>query len=256
MNDHDIKGIRVISVADAHQLGTLERAFLDLAERKVVGFGYHASGGFLKPESNPLIDTTDIQSFSQDVLTLANEAMVRGEKTAARYADLVDLSRLHGEKVVTEDGRSLGAIHAVEFDEHNYKLTGVEVSAGHFEKNTVIAADDIVTIGSDVTVVRNSVAERAHAPVPDAPAVPFDGSDQTSQATPFREQTIEIPISGEHLDLRRQIERNEDVAITKEAVERDQTITETVQHEEVRVEPTMNEDAVAEEARESTKRTP
>jgi|GEM_PF-1833814 len=256
MNDHDIKGIRVISVSDADQLGTLERAFLDPAERMIVGFSYHASGGFLKPESNPLIDTGDIQSFSQDVLTLANKAMVRGEKTTSRYAELVDLNRLHGEKVVTEDGRALGAIHAVEFDEHSYKLTGVEVSAGHFEKNTVIAAGDIVTIGTDVTVVRNSVVEQTHAPVPDAPAVPFDGGDQTGTATPFQEQTIEIPISGEHLDLRLQIERREDVAITKEAVERDQTITETVQHEEVIVEPTMNEDAVAEEARESTKRTP
>ena len=256
MNDHDIKGIRVISVADAHQLGTLERAFLDPAERKVVGFGYHASGGFLKPESNPLIDTTDIQSFSTDVLTLANEAMVRGERTTARYAQLIDLSRLHGEKIVTEDGRSLGSIHAVEFDEHSYKLTGVTVSAGHFESNTVIAADDIVTIGTDVTVVRNTVAERQHAPTPDAPSVPFDAGDQTGTATPFQEQTIEIPISGEHLDLRREIERNEDVAITKEAVERDQSVTETVQREEVIVEPTMNEDAVAEEARESTKRTP
>jgi len=256
MNDHDIKGIKVISVSDADQLGTLERAFVDVAARKVVGFGFHKSGGFLRAESNPLIDTADIQSFGEDVLTLANPAMVRGEQTTARYAELVDLARLHGERVVTEAGQAIGTIKTVEFDEHSYRLTGIEVGAGYFEQDRLIAIEDVVTIGVDVTVIRDSVVAAAHEPVPDAPSMPLDAVGDTEHATAFQEQTIEIPISGERLEIERSIEETEEVAITKEAVERDQSVTETVQHEEVLVEAEMDPNAAAEEAHEVKPRMP
>lgn len=256
MNDKQLKGIPVINVADAEQLGTVERAYLDPEARRIVGFSFHQSGGFLQPESAPLLDTSDVQSFGPDVLTLANPAMIRGKDTAARYADLLDVQRLHGREVFTEDGQELGKIDSVEFDEHSYRLTGFELGTGFFDNPQPIVVDDIVTLGAEVIVVRNTVVERRHEPIPDAPTTSLDAEVDHETTRAFEEQTIELPISGETMEIIRTIEEREEVAITKEAIERDEVITETVQREEVHFEADMDDDAAREQDREKGKRQP
>lgn len=256
MNDKQIKGIPVISVADAEQLGTVERAYLDPELRRIVGFSFHQAGGFLQPESAPLVDTSDIQSFGPDVLTLANPAMIRGKETADRYGELMDVDRLHGRQVFTEDGQDLGKIDSVEFDEHSYRLTGFELGSGFFDSPQPVVVDDIVTIGPEVIVVRNTVVERRHAEIPDSPSEPLEAHADHDTTGAFEEQTIEVPISGETLNISRTIEEREEVAITKEAVEREETITETVQHEEVHFDAEMDDDAARDQEREKGKRRP
>lgn len=256
MNDKQLKGIPVISVADAEQLGTVERAYLDPESRQIVGFSFHQSGGFLQPESAPLVDTSDIQSFGPDVLTLANPAMIRGKDTAARYADLMDVDRLHGRQVFTEDGQELGKIDSIEFDEHSYRLTGFELGTGFFDNPQPVLVDDIVTIGAEVIVVRNTVVERRHEAIPDAPTTSLDAQGDHETTGAFEEQTIELPISGEKMEITHAIEEREEVAITKEAVERHERITEAVQHEEVHFNPDMDADAAREQDREKGKRRP
>jgi uncharacterized protein YrrD len=256
VNDKQLKGIPVISVADAEQLGTVERAYLDPESRQIVGFSFHQSGGFLQPESAPLVDTSDIQSFGPDVLTLANPAMIRGKDTAARYADLMDVDRLHGRQVFTEDGQELGKIDSIEFDEHSYRLTGFELGTGFFDNPQPVLVDDIVTIGAEVIVVRNTVVERRHEAIPDAPTTSLDAQGDHETTGAFEEQTIELPISGEKMEITHAIEEREEVAITKEAVERHERITEAVQHEEVHFNPDMDADAAREQDREKGKRRP
>ena len=256
MNDKQLKGIPVISVSDAEQLGTVERAYLDPEARRIVGFSFHQAGGFLQPESAPLLDTSDIQSFGADVLTLANPAMIRGKETANRYAELMDVDRLHGRQVFTEDGQDLGKIDSVEFDEQSYRLTGFELGSGFFDNPRPVLVDDIVTIGPEVIVVRNTVVEQRHAEIPDAPTAPLDAHADHDTTGAFQEQTIELPISGETLEVNRSVSEREEVAITKEAVERDETITETVQREEVHFDAEMDDGAAREQEREKGKRQP
>lgn len=256
VNDKQLKGIPVISVADAEQLGTIERAYLDAETRRIVGFSFHQSGGFLQPESAPLLDTSDIQSFGVDVLTIANPAMIRGADTAARYADLIDVDRLHGRQVFTEDGQDLGKIDSIEFDEHSYRLTGFEIGTGFFENPRPVLVDDIVTIGPEIIVVKNSVAAHRPANLPDAPTAPLEAHADHETLGAFEEQTIELPIRGEALTVTRSVDEIEEVAITKEAVEREETVSETVQREEIHFEATMDEDAAAEQQREKGRRRP
>lgn len=256
MNDKQLRGIPVISVADADQLGTVERAFLDPEARRIVGFSFHQSGGFLQPESAPLLDTSDIQSFGPDVLTIANPAMIRGKDTAARYAELIDVERLHGRQVFTEDGQDVGKIDSVEFDERSYRLTGFEIGTGFFENPRPVLVDDIVTIGPEIIVVKNNVVEHQATKLPDAPTAPLNARADHETSGAFEEQIIEIPIGGEVLNVVRSVDEIEEVAIVKEAVEREETITETVQHEEVHFEASMDDDAAAEQQREKGKRRP
>ena len=47
MNSKDIRGLKVISIADGTQIGTIDQVYLDLAAKQVVGFSItHGRGPF------------------------------------------------------------------------------------------------------------------------------------------------------------------------------------------------------------------
>ena len=176
MNSRDVKGLPAINVADGSQVGIVERAFLDPAEKRLVGFAIDTGAGFLSPESGLLADTIEVRSLGPGALTLTTPSP-RGGQTSARYGRLVDLETLHGREVVTDGGIALGRVGSSAIDERTFTLSAIEVSAGSFRRPMAIPVGQVVSIGPDVLVVADAVctAEPEAASAADSAGKPVTG---------------------------------------------------------------------------------
>jgi len=155
MNSRDIRGLKVISIADGTQVGTIDQVYLDLAAKQVVGFSItHGLGPFGGARDNaPTVAASGVHSLGPDALTLSDVAAAHAAWVDAAYGPLESLDALVGRKVVTEGGTDVGTVAAVEFDERTFAITAVEVSPGLFQTKTHIPLDQLVRFGPDVLVV-------------------------------------------------------------------------------------------------------
>ena len=62
--------------------------------------------------------------------------------------------------------------------------------------------------------------------------------DATGDADAFKEGTIEVPLTGEEVDVQKDVRVTEEIEIEKDAVQRTEQVAGTVRHEEVRVDET------------------
>lgn len=159
MNSKHVRGVAVVSIADGAKIGTIDRAFLDPATRRIVGFSLGSGGGLLSGGGEPAmtIDVNEIHSLGPDAITVDSAAAARGAETSAAAASLVDLEDLTKRKVLTEGGTLVGNLVSVDFDERSFQLTQVEASPGFFKSNKHIPIDQITSIGSDVVIVVDAV---------------------------------------------------------------------------------------------------
>ena len=76
-------------------------------------------------------------------------------KTAAEAQEAEDLEgsnrSIIGHKLVTDTGNFIGKVGDYEFDAHTLRVTNINVSTGAFGKSLSIPADEVLTIGKDVT---------------------------------------------------------------------------------------------------------
>ena len=160
MNSKDIRGLKVVSIADGTEVGTIDQVYLDLAAKQVVGFsithGHGPFGGVL--DNAPTVAASAVHSLGPDALTLDDVTAAHAAWVDAAYGPLESLDALVGRKVVTEGGTDVGAVAAVEFDERTFAITDVEVSPGLFQTKTHILLDQLVRVGPDVLVVAETLA--------------------------------------------------------------------------------------------------
>jgi uncharacterized protein YrrD len=160
MNSQNIRGLKVISIADGTQVGTIDQVYLDLAAKQVVGFsitqGRGPFGGAL--DNAPTVAASAVHSLGPDALTLDDVAAAHAAWVDGAYGSIETLHDVVGRKVVTEGGTDVGQVTAVEFDEQTFAITEVEVSPGLFQTKTHIPLDQLVRFGPDVLVVAEANA--------------------------------------------------------------------------------------------------
>lgn len=90
-------------------------------------------------------------------------------------AEAIVLSEVLKRKVVTEGGTLVGQIASLEYDAQGMSVVGVEVSAGVFKSNTTIQPAEIVSVGDELIIVRDSVlsGEATQRPEDAAPEYRF-----------------------------------------------------------------------------------
>lgn len=193
MRNKDIKGIPVISIADAERFGKVTRVYLDAVEKTVVGFVVDDGNGLMAPDQAVIVDADNVRSLGPDALMIDGEPSLSGPTTEARFDDLVDLDSLEHHRVVTAGGTQVGQIASIAFDEHHFGLTEIEVSPGFFKSNKIVPIDQVVSIGSELIVVEDAVLADPNAtPHEDAeeepedlaplPAEDFDSSPETARS--------------------------------------------------------------------------
>ena len=193
MNSKDVKGIMVLGVNDGQSIGPIERAYLDPAGRRVAGFAVKAEGGFLRPELHRLIDAEEVHSLGPDVMTLTDPDTVQGETTSSHFAEFVDLDAVSKLNAVTEDGRNVGHVVSVDFDEASFQITQIHVSPGYFTNGAAIPIDQVITLGSDVVVVTTAVGDASRSEQTTASAT--SSSDLLTLARRWYEETSS-PVAG------------------------------------------------------------
>jgi uncharacterized protein YrrD len=160
MNGKQIRGLTVINIADGTQVGTVDQVFLDLVAKQVAGFsitnGVGPFGG--SRDSAPTVAASNVHSLGADALMLDDVTAAHAAWVDGQYGALVSLDDLAGRKVVTEGGTDIGTVASVEFDEHTFGLTAVEVSPGFLKSHTRIPLAQLIRIGQDVLVVADAAA--------------------------------------------------------------------------------------------------
>ncbi len=161
MDSHEVKGRPVVGIADGTRVGTVDRVFLDLAARRVVGFGIAAAGrrfGTGPGEPEPTLAASAVRSLGPDALMVEDVAAAHAAWVAGNYREVTAADDLVGRKVVTEGGADVGHVSAVEFDAATFAVTGLTVASGVFRSKSAIPIAAIVRIGPDVVVVADADA--------------------------------------------------------------------------------------------------
>ncbi len=190
VNTKDIKGLPAVSAADGEKIGQVERAYLHLEERRVVGFAIGTGAHLFSTESSRMVDTSEIQAIGHDLLTLPDATSAQGQETTTRYGELIDLEDLTRRQIYTEGGTLVGGVASAEFDPHSYAWTSIEAGPGHFKKHTTIPVDQIVTVGPEFVIVRNDVSTGDAAPVPSLEEKPASGPAHRPDELDIRMSTI------------------------------------------------------------------
>jgi uncharacterized protein YrrD len=180
VNSKDVKGLPAVDAIDGERIGIVERAYLDPAARRIVGFAVGTGAHLFASESSRMVDVGEIVGLDAEALYVRDPSAVTGAETTRRYGDLIDLDDVGRRHVVTEGGTALGAIASAEFDERGFALVGLEVAPGHFRRHTAIPVEQVVTIGPELVIVRDEVA--APAPEPVAAAMPQPGGGERAEA--------------------------------------------------------------------------
>lgn len=155
MNSNQIRGLTVINIADGTEVGAVDRVFLDLAAKQVVGFsvtdGVGPFGG--GRDNAPTVAASGVHSLGPDALTLDDVAVAHAAWVGAAFGALEALDDVVGRRVVTEGGANVGDVVSLGFDAQTFALTEVEVSPGFLKTNTHIPLARLVRIGQDAVVV-------------------------------------------------------------------------------------------------------
>ena len=180
MNSKELKGLPVLSIDGGEKLGSVSRAYVDAEQRRIVGFAYNAGSGFMQAESEPKLDAEEVHTLGPDALMLDHKGGDTGASVSQRYSELLVLDEIAGLPLMSENGTSAGQMASVEFDQHSYQLTGIDISHGRFKGHQRAPIDHVVTIGRDYVIVRDAILEPDPAPAELPPLKPPASADDAS----------------------------------------------------------------------------
>jgi len=158
MKSTELKGLAVVSISTGEKLGTISEMLLDSKAEKVAAFDIETGGGGMlssQPSSMKQITSQDVHAIGPDALTVNDASAL---KEPAGNEQTLALSAIMDEKVVTEGGTYIGKVASVDIDEKTMVVNALEVSAGFFKSNKMVAKADFVTIGDELVIVADSVA--------------------------------------------------------------------------------------------------
>jgi sporulation protein YlmC with PRC-barrel domain len=170
MNSKELHGLAVMNLESGEKLGKLARTYVDGPQKRIAGFAFTESGGFMQVESEPNIDTRDVRTVGPDAIIVDSREAIHGKNVNEHFADYLVLDELAHRPVLSANGTSVGQVASLDFDNQSFALTNIEVSSGHFSANRTIPMSQVITFGRDYVIVDDgavSVGQAIAAPMPD-----------------------------------------------------------------------------------------
>lgn len=166
----DVIGKPVVSYDDGKKFDVVEDLIFDQESHQLLGFLVKEAGWF-RPAQVLLL--SDVQAIGTDaVITASQEAIVKNWRREANGPDsrlpavsqILDHNTiLRGTRILTLDGRNLGVIVDLYFDETTGQVEGYEVSGGLFADaysgRSFVPAIQTLKIGRDVAFVPSQTAQ-------------------------------------------------------------------------------------------------
>lgn len=156
----DIIGKDVVAVDTGEKVQTISDLVFDQNSNQLLGFLVDEGGWFSEAKVLPL---QNVQSIGPDAILIADRAgIVEAPRVPAMHMILQRNNILKGTKVLTTDGRDLGTLADLYFDEYSGQVEGYDVSGGIFADaytgRSFIPATHTLKIGQDAAFVPPEVA--------------------------------------------------------------------------------------------------
>jgi len=156
MNSKQISGLPVVSIAGGHKLGNVEDVYIDAQLRSVLGYtvAMVRATDSAETETRRWLPAASIKAIGPDALMVPDDTAVASSSTPE---GVIVLSEVSKRKVVTEGGTLVGQISSLELDPKGTSVASVEVSPGLFKSSKMVTPSQIVSMGDELMVVRDSV---------------------------------------------------------------------------------------------------
>lgn len=162
MDVKKLKGTAVIAVAGGEKIGEVEDVLLDGSGQRVESLTV-TSGGFRRHKRS-VLPFSAVGSIGADAVMIADAHALQPDTGTAPPAGR-PASALDKLRVVTESGAYLGNVETAHIDPASGAVLDFEVGSSRFGgllgKNTVVQANAITSLGADIMVVPNNLADAA-----------------------------------------------------------------------------------------------
>jgi uncharacterized protein YrrD len=152
---NNVEGISVIALDSGTKLGEVKELLFDLEQNQLVGILLEETGLGRPAKAVPCSNT---RSIGPDAVMIDSESAVTDADAHDQIGRVLKQERaIEGKQLYTEDGKNLGKIVDIHFDERTGKIEGYTVSGGIFADaytgRSFIAAPKTMKVGKDVTIV-------------------------------------------------------------------------------------------------------
>ncbi|GAA4007102.1 PRC-barrel domain-containing protein [Deinococcus rubellus] len=157
----DMIGRTVVAISSGSNIDKVHDLVFDHDANQVLALLVDEGGWF---RSAKVVPFEAVRSIGEDAVMIADEGDVVSARDDSRIADLLDTKvGLIGLQLLTTDGRELGRIADVYFEEVSGKVVGYEATGGLFSDlssgRTFVPAPESISIGDNAAIVPVSVAQ-------------------------------------------------------------------------------------------------
>ncbi len=161
-------GKPVITLADGKQIGETHDVVYSATAGRLVGFTLLQNAGLFKHGDTYWLPAASIHSLGEDAITVqADDSLTAVEGDVNEYAAQAGHGVL-GKRLMTDDGKFLGAIDDVLIERSSMNVVAYEISGGLFQDlykgQTDVSIHTVTSIGEDVVIVPASVQDLMEQP--------------------------------------------------------------------------------------------
>src|SRR5581483_7782310 len=151
MRAESIKGMAVVSIADASKLGRVVDVLFDVKQRRAAALAVQG------PEQRLILPFDRIANIGSDAVTVPGVDALQVGSMRGAVAEMEPSAELIGRKVVDDAGTLLGTVSSIEFDPKDGQISELGVHQGGVlgigGTTSNLPASTIQSIGSELVVV-------------------------------------------------------------------------------------------------------
>jgi len=154
MDAHQLKGLAVITLAEAERVGRVEDVVFETSPLRAAGLRLRTETG------DRLVAFSDIRSIGADAIITENVTSAEQNDAALNRRQLPGLEDLRKLNVVDEEGQFLGHIGRLEMDPGTGTVERIEVRKGEVlgmgGEGRTLSPDQIISVGAELITVRRA----------------------------------------------------------------------------------------------------
>ncbi|MDF5725512.1 MAG: PRC-barrel domain-containing protein [Rhizonema sp. PD37] len=194
----DAFGRSVIAYDTGKRIARVEDLVFAETSNKLVGILLTEARLF---SSAQVIPFSSIQAFGPDVIVVPNKSAIKRVNQVSEIKKILKHSNiLKGTRIVTTNGRNLGTMVDLYFDDKTGEVEGYDVSGGLFADaysgRSFVPAPHTLHIGTDVTFVPPEVADMMEEQVGGIRGVMQTAAEKLQEQTQIATQTMQLAAQG------------------------------------------------------------
>lgn len=194
----DAFGLSVIAYDTGKRIARVEDLVFAQSSNQLVGILLTEAKLF---RSAQVILFSSIQAFGPDVIVVPNKSVVKRVNQVSLIKQILEHSNiLKGTRIITTNGRNLGTMVDLYFDDQTGQVEGYDVSGGLFADaysgRSFVPAPHTLNIGQDVAFVPPEVADMMEEQVGGIRGVFQTAGEKLQEQTQLATQTMQLAAQG------------------------------------------------------------